>query len=77
MGAQMTLPDGVWKKVNLSWSAFFVLMGVANLYVALNFSTDAWVNFKLFGGIGLLLAFAIGQALMLSRYLDTEQENEN
>ena len=77
MGAQMTLPDAVWKKVNLSWSAFFALMGVANLYVALNFSTDAWVNFKLFGGIGLLLAFAIGQALMLSRYLETEQENEN
>jgi intracellular septation protein len=52
-------------------------MGVANLYVALYFSTDAWVNFKLFGGIGLLLAFAVGQALMLSRYLETEQENEN
>ena len=63
--------------MNLSWSAFFALMGVANLYVALNFSTDAWVNFKLFGGIGLLLAFAIGQALMLSRYLEAEQENEN
>jgi intracellular septation protein len=77
MGAQMSLPDKVWKNVNLSWSAFFALMGVANLYVALNYSTDVWVNFKLFGGIGLLLAFAIGQALMLSRYLETEHEKEN
>ncbi len=77
MGAQMTLPDPVWKKLNLSWSVFFALMGIANLYVALNYSTDAWVNFKLFGGIGLLLAFAIGQALMLSRYLETEQEKKN
>jgi intracellular septation protein len=77
MGAKMTLPDTVWKNLNLSWSVFFGLMGVANLYVALNFSTDTWVNFKLFGGTGLLLAFAIGQALMLSRHLETEQENEN
>ena len=77
MGEQITLPDAVWKKLNLSWSLFFALMGIANLYVALSFSTDAWVNFKLFGGIGLLLAFAIGQALMLSRYLDTEQEEKS
>ena len=77
MGKQMTLPDAVWKKLNLSWSVFFALMGIANLYVALNYSTDAWVNFKLFGGIGLLLAFAIGQALILSRYLEAEQEEKN
>lgn len=77
MGAQMTLPNPVWKKLNLSWSVFFALMGIANLYVALNYSTDAWVNFKLFGGIGLLLTFAIGQALMLSRYLETEPEEKN
>ncbi len=77
MGKQMTLPDAVWKKLNLSWCVFFALMGIANLYVALNYSTDAWVNFKLFGGIGLLLAFAIGQALILSRYLEAEQEEKN
>ncbi len=77
MGAQMTLPDTVWRKLNLSWSTFFALMGIANLYVAFNFSTDAWVNFKLFGGIGLLLAFAIGQALVLSRYLEPEQEKKH
>jgi len=41
MGAQMTLPNPVWKKLNLSWSVFFALMGIANLYVALNYSTDA------------------------------------
>lgn len=77
MSAQMTLPDPVWKKVNVSWSVFFALMGVANLYVAFNFSTDAWVNFKLFGGMGLLLAFAIAQALVLSRYLESEPEEKS
>ena len=75
MGKQMSLPDAVWKKLNLSWAGFFGAMGAANLYVAYNFATDIWVNFKLFGGIGLLLAFAFGQALMLSRYLE-EPENK-
>ena len=73
----MTLPDPVWKRVNWSWSAFFTFMGLANLYVAFNFSTDAWVNFKLFGGMGLLLAFAVGQALVLSRYLESEPEEKS
>ncbi len=77
MGSQMTLPDPVWKRVNLSWVIFFALMGIANLYVAFNFSTDAWVNFKLFGGMGLLLAFAIGQAVVLSRHLESKPEEEN
>jgi intracellular septation protein len=72
MGRQMTLPEPVWKKVNLSWIGFFALMGALNLYVAYNFSTEAWVDFKLFGGIGLLLAFAFVQALMLSRYIEQE-----
>lgn len=77
MSGQMTLPDPVWKRVNWSWGAFFTLMGLANLYVAFNFSTDAWVNFKLFGGMGLLLAFAIGQALVLSRYLESEPDEKS
>lgn len=74
MGKQMNLPDPVWRKLNLSWAGFFAVMGVANLYVAFNFATDAWVNFKLFGGIGLLLAFAFAQALMLSKYLEEPEK---
>lgn len=77
MGSQIALPDAIWKKLNLSWVGFFALMGVLNLYVAMNFSTDTWVNFKLFGGTGLLIAFAIGQALMLSRHIDAEQKDKN
>ncbi|NIO41636.1 MAG: septation protein A [Burkholderiales bacterium] len=77
MSAQMTLPDMVWRRVNWSWIAFFTFMGLANLYVAFSFSTDAWVNFKLFGGMGLLLAFAVGQALVLSRYLESEPQDKS
>ena len=70
LGAQVQLPDPVWMKLNWSWTAFFAFMGAANLYVAFNFSTDLWVNFKLFGGMGLMLLFVIGQALFLARYLE-------
>jgi len=73
LGEQMTLPEPVWGKVNLSWIAFFLFMGVLNLIVAFNFPTDTWVNFKLFGGMGLLLLFVLGQGLMLSKYVEDKQ----
>lgn len=73
MGSQMELPDAVWRKLNLSWAGFFAVMGVLNLYVAFNYSTDTWVNFKLFGGTGLLLLFAVLQAFVLSRHMDDGQ----
>ena len=66
MGKQLELPDATWKKVNISWGIFFAVVGGVNLYVAFNYSTDTWVNFKLFGIMGLLAAFAIGQAVILS-----------
>ena len=73
LGEQLTLPDPVWNKVNLSWTAFFAFMGALNLIVAFNFPTDTWVNFKLFGGMGLLLLFVLGQGLMLSKYVEDKQ----
>lgn len=79
MEKQLTLPEGVWTKLNLGWAGFFAFMGVANLYVALNYSTDAWVKFKMFGSLGLMLVFVIGQTLYLSRHMDAaelEQKEE-
>ena len=73
MEGQLTLPDPIWRRVNLSWVGFFVLMGVLNLYVAFNFSESAWVKFKLFGGMGLMFVFALGQGLLLQRYAEDDQ----
>jgi len=73
LGEQLTLPEPVWNKVTLSWVGFFMFMGVINLIVAFNFSTDIWVDFKLFGGMGLLLLFVLGQGLMLSKYVEEKQ----
>lgn len=74
MEKQLTLPDAVWRRLNLSWAVFFAAMGAANLYVAFHFPTEFWVNFKLFGGIGLMVAFVIAQGLMLSRYVESEEK---
>lgn len=76
MEKQLSLPDPVWAKLNLSWAGFFAFMGVANLYVALNYSTDTWVNFKMFGSLGLMLLFVIGQTLYLSRHMDAIEVRE-
>jgi intracellular septation protein len=70
MESQVTLPDLVWGRLLASWIGFFAFMGALNIIVAYNFSTDAWVNFKLFGGIGLMLAFIVLQALILARHIE-------
>ena len=74
MGAQMSLPEPAWRSLSWSWTAFFAAMGVLNLWVAYHFDTDTWVNFKLFGGLGLMVLFVIGQALYLSKYMKTEAD---
>ena len=70
LGEQMQLPAKVWHRLNFAWVAFFATMGLLNLWVAYSFSTDTWVNFKLFGGIGLMLLFTLAQGLVLARYLE-------
>ncbi len=74
LGAQVLMPDAAWARLNWSWAAFFAFMGAANLYVAYNFSTDTWVNFKLFGGMGLMLLFVLLQALFFARHIEEKKE---
>lgn len=69
MEKQITLPDMVWQRLSLSWAGFFGAMGLVNLYIAYNFPTAFWVNFKLFGFTGLMFAFVIAQSLFLSKYV--------
>ena len=72
LAEQFTLPEKIWQRLNWSWFGFFLFMGFANLAVAFAFglSTDTWVNFKLFGGMGLMLLFVIAQGLLLSKYVE-------
>lgn len=70
--SQLSLPDFVWARLNGVWAAFFMVVGVVNIYVAYAFDTATWVNFKVFGLLGITLLFGIGQALYIARYLPKE-----
>ena len=69
MGKQLSLPENVWSRLNLAWGLFFSLMGALNLYIAFSFPLDFWVNFKLFGFLGLMIVFVVLQSIYLSRHL--------
>jgi len=77
MGSQMQMPDAAWRVANWSWVGFFALMGALNLWVAHHFDTDTWVNFKLFGGMGLMLVFVVAQGLYLGRHVLPEDKAAN
>jgi intracellular septation protein len=76
MGEQLQLPDPVWARLNWAWICFFSAMGALNLWVAYTFATDTWVNFKLFGAMGLMFVFVIAQGLFISKYLPEEEEKK-
>jgi len=77
MGASLTLPDFVWYRLNMAWALFFIALGFANWYVMANFDTDTWVNFKMFGMIGLTLVFLVAQGFYLTKYLQNELPEKN
>ncbi len=74
MGKQVRLPELVWDQLNIAWAAFFVLQGALNIFVAYRYPTDVWVNFKLFGSMGLTLAFVILQAVWLGRHIQEDAD---
>jgi intracellular septation protein len=73
LSEQMSLPEPVWRRLNWSWVGFFAFMGLANLYVAYNFSEKVWASFKLFGGMGLMLAFVVVQSALLAKYVEDKR----
>jgi intracellular septation protein len=75
MGHALEVNDSqVWKRLNVAWILFFIFSGIANLIVAFNFSEDIWVDFKLFGLMGLTLVFVVGQAFYLARFIPSDQQ---
>jgi len=72
IGNELVLPARIWRHLNIAWIAFFALMGLLNLYVAFNFSTSTWADFKVFGATGLMLVFTVAQGIYLSRHIEPE-----
>lgn len=69
MSAEIKLPSPIWTRLNLSWAIFFILLGFVNLYVIYNYDTNSWVNFKLFGMLGLTIVFVLLQAIYIAKYI--------
>lgn len=76
MESNISLSTTIWNKLNYAWVGFFSTMGILNLYVAFNFDTDTWVNFKLFGGAGCTLIFIALQALYLNQHLQDDKNSK-
>lgn len=76
LGGQLELPAAVWRRLNLAWTTFFIVIGAVNLFVAYSFEEQVWVNFKLFGMLGLTFLFVILQSFYLSRYLPEPKPEE-
>jgi intracellular septation protein len=74
LGKEMQLPDAIWNRVNLAWAGFFALCAVANTYIAFNLPQEVWVNFKVFGLLGMTLLFTLVTVLYLYRHLPAEQK---
>ena len=75
LGAQIDLPDNVWRHLNFSWIGYFALSGVLNLIVAARFSEETWVNFNMFGGPALTVLFMLGQGFYMSRFMEPSDES--
>lgn len=72
LGSQLELPDPVWKRLNIAWIIYCTFMALINGYVAAYYSTEAWVNFKLWG-YAFPLTFIIGQGFYIARYLKSDK----
>lgn len=76
MGHAVSLPDPIWTKLNIAWVVFFIFLGGANLFVAFTFQA-IWVDFKVFGSLGMTLLFLIGQGVYLSRHMQDVPTQSN
>jgi intracellular septation protein len=76
MSHALEVPKRIWKQVNFSWGLFFAFVGFVNLYVAYNFSEETWVNFKLFGVLGLTFVFMIAQGIYLAKHAVPDDEEQ-
>jgi intracellular septation protein len=76
LSAQIELPELIWRRLNLAWVTFFLLIGAVNLYVAYRFEESVWVNFKLFGMLGLTVVFVLLQSFYLSRHMPQPSPEE-
>lgn len=75
LGKELTLPQPVWSKLNLAWAVFFILCGLANIYIAFWLPQNIWVNFKVFGLTALTLIFTLLSGIYIYRHMPQEDKS--
>lgn len=75
LGTQLALPEAVWHRLNVAWIAYCAFMSLINAYVVLNFSTEAWVDFKLWGYV-FPLVFLVAQGFYVAPYIKGSDSDE-
>ena len=75
LGKELTLPQSVWSKLNLAWAVFFILCGLANIYIAFWLPQNIWVNFKVFGLTALTLIFTLLSGIYIYRHMPQEDKS--
>ena len=75
MSHALEVPKNIWKQVNFSWGLFFAIVGFVNIYVAYNYSEETWVDFKLFGVLGMTIVFMIAQGIYLAKHAEPIEED--
>lgn len=77
LGKEITLPDSVWNRVNLAWVLFFIVCAILNVYVAFSMPLDVWVNFKVFGLLGLTFAYTLVTGVYIYKKMPKESAEQN
>lgn len=75
LGKELTLPQGVWSRLNIAWAIFFILCGLANIYIAFWLPQDIWVNFKVFGLTALTLIFTLLSGVYIYRHMPQDDNH--
>lgn len=77
LGNKISLPEKIWFRLSIAWALFFLFLGILNIYVMYHYSLNAWVNFKLFGTLGLTLLFVIAQTIYMSKHMESSHEHSH
>ena len=76
LGKELTLPENVWNNLNMAWAVFFAALGALNIYIAFSLPLEVWVNFKVFGLMGITLVFTVLSGVYIYKYLPKPEEKE-
>lgn len=75
LGSSMDMPERAWRNLTIRWSVFFLALAALNEYVWRTMSEETWVNFKVFGLLGLTIVFALANTPFMMKHMKEKQDS--